>query len=44
MIELISTLKEGNMYDQELQIKSRLQDWKGASEQIDDILVMGIRI
>ena len=44
LIELISTLKEGNMYDQELQIKSRLQDWKGASEQIDDILVMGIRI
>lgn len=44
LIELIASLGEGNMYDQELQIKSRLQDWKGANEQVDDILVMGIRV
>lgn len=43
LIELIASLEDSNMYDQELQIKSRLQDWKGANEQIDDILVMGIR-
>lgn len=44
LIELIASLGEGNMYDQELQIKSRLQDWKGTNEQVDDILVMGIRV
>ncbi|MGF1564651.1 MAG: SpoIIE family protein phosphatase [Flavobacteriales bacterium] len=44
LIELIASLNDGNMYDHELQIKSRLQDWKGANEQIDDILVMGIRL
>lgn len=31
------------MYEQEMEIKSALQDWKGTNEQIDDILVMGIR-
>jgi serine phosphatase RsbU (regulator of sigma subunit) len=44
LIELIASLNDGNMYDHELQIKSRLQDWIGANEQIDDILVMGIRL
>ena len=32
------------MYEQEMAIKSALQDWKGTNEQIDDILVMGIRV
>lgn len=43
-IEFIRDLDHETMYQQELAIKSKLQDWKGAQEQVDDILVMGIRI
>lgn len=44
LMALLSELQTDNMYEQELAIKSRLQDWKGTNEQVDDILVMGIRI
>jgi len=43
-MELISNAQGKTMYDQEMEIKSALQDWKGAYEQIDDILVIGIQI
>jgi serine phosphatase RsbU (regulator of sigma subunit) len=43
-MQLIQDAKGETMYDQEMEIKSALQDWKGAYEQIDDILVVGIRI
>ena len=43
-IELIQKANGETMYDQEMEIKNALQDWKGAYEQIDDILVVGIRI
>ncbi|WP_306642824.1 SpoIIE family protein phosphatase [Sanyastnella coralliicola] len=42
-IELLKSVDSENMYDQEMVIKSAFQDWKGPTEQIDDILVMGIR-
>lgn len=44
LMDLIAEQGDNSMYAQELAIKSRLQDWKGANEQVDDILVMGIRI
>lgn len=43
-LQLIEELGQESMYEQELLIKNRLQDWKGTNEQIDDILVMGIRL
>ncbi len=43
-VNLITHLSTSNMYEQELTIKKRLQDWKGTNEQVDDILVMGIRV
>lgn len=43
-IDLISGLGKESLYEQEMIIKRTLQDWKGANEQVDDILVMGIRI
>jgi serine phosphatase RsbU (regulator of sigma subunit)/CheY-like chemotaxis protein len=44
LIEFIRDLDQETMYQQEMAIKSKLQDWKGAQEQVDDILIMGIRI
>ncbi len=44
LMALLSELQTSNMYEQELAIKSRLQDWKGTNEQVDDILVMGIHV
>jgi serine phosphatase RsbU (regulator of sigma subunit)/CheY-like chemotaxis protein len=32
-----------SMYEQEMKLKSALQDWKSTNEQVDDILVMGMR-
>ena len=43
LISLLKKQDSENMYDQEMSIKSAFQDWKGTYEQIDDILVMGIR-
>lgn len=41
-IRLLEAAQDKSMYDQEMMIKGALQDWKGAQEQIDDILVIGI--
>jgi serine phosphatase RsbU (regulator of sigma subunit)/DNA-binding response OmpR family regulator len=43
-IKMLGEIHDQSMYDQEMAIKSALQDWKGSTEQIDDILVMGIRV
>ncbi len=43
-IKMITEIHDQTMYEQEMAIKSALQDWKGTNEQIDDILVMGIRV
>lgn len=42
--ELLLSVQGQGMYDQEMAIKSSLQDWKGTCEQIDDILVIGLKI
>ncbi|MCB0760886.1 MAG: response regulator [Flavobacteriales bacterium] len=42
--ELLFQIQGGNMYDQEMRLKSALQDWKGTAEQVDDILVIGMKI
>lgn len=33
-----------SMYEQEMKLKSVLQDWKSTNEQVDDILVMGMQL
>ena len=42
--QLLLDNHQQTMYEQEMEIKSAFQDWKGTNEQIDDILVMGIRV
>jgi serine phosphatase RsbU (regulator of sigma subunit)/CheY-like chemotaxis protein len=42
-IRLLEAAQGRGMYDQEMMIKGALQDWKGAQEQIDDILVIGLQ-
>ncbi|MGB0423048.1 MAG: PP2C family protein-serine/threonine phosphatase, partial [Flavobacteriales bacterium] len=41
-MDMLDEIQGKTMFEQEMEIKSRLQDWKSTSEQIDDILVMGI--
>ncbi len=43
-IQLLLDIQGNGMYDQEMMLKSALQDWKGTYEQIDDILVIGLKI
>jgi serine phosphatase RsbU (regulator of sigma subunit)/CheY-like chemotaxis protein len=43
LTELLLTVQGKSMYEQEMAIKSSLQDWKGTYEQIDDILVVGLK-
>lgn len=43
-IRLLHDISEASMYEQEMTIKRTLQNWKGTNEQIDDILVMGIKV
>lgn len=44
LMSLLMEVQGKSMYDQEMAIKSSLQDWKGTYEQVDDILVMGVKI
>lgn len=32
------------LFDQEMELKTRFQDWKGRTEQVDDILVIGLEV
>lgn len=43
-ISLLNEISDASMYEQEMTIKRTLQNWKGTNEQIDDILVMGVRV
>lgn len=43
-IQLLHDIQGNGMYDQEMMLKSALQDWKGTYEQVDDILVIGLKI
>ncbi len=42
-IEELEAVQGLSMYEQEMKLKSALQDWKSTNEQVDDILVMGMR-
>jgi serine phosphatase RsbU (regulator of sigma subunit) len=41
--EMITTIQHNHMYDQFKYIEKFMQDWKEGYDQVDDILVMGIR-
>ena len=44
MKEMITQLSNKEMASQRQVIEQRLRDWMGNSEQVDDILVMGIKL
>ena len=43
MIDLFSCLGDKSMEEQKTTIENTLAEWKGPNDQIDDIVVMGIR-
>ncbi|MDP4587867.1 MAG: hypothetical protein NWS86_06770, partial [Flavobacteriales bacterium] len=43
-IEELEGAQGMSMYEQEMKLKSALQDWKSTNEQVDDILVMGMQL
>lgn len=43
-IEQLEAAQGVSMYEQEMKLKSALQDWKSTNEQVDDILVMGMQL
>lgn len=42
--ELLIAIKDKSMQEQETELALALDDWKKDTEQIDDILVIGIRV
>jgi len=42
--ELLITIQDKNMTEQQIILQKTIEDWKMGKHQIDDILVMGIRI
>ncbi len=42
--ELLLSIQDKGMADQKLILETTLEEWRGGNEQIDDILVMGIRV
>jgi serine phosphatase RsbU (regulator of sigma subunit) len=42
--ELLLSIQSKSMEEQELVLDQTIEGWKGNTEQIDDILVVGIRI
>lgn len=43
-VEMINGFQDMALIDQEMELKTRFQDWKGRTEQVDDILVIGLEI
>lgn len=44
MKELLISIQQMNMKEQQNQLNNYLNDWKGNYEQVDDVLVIGIKI
>jgi serine phosphatase RsbU (regulator of sigma subunit) len=44
MQELIVSLKNHSMADQKKMIHEAFKNWKGSNEQVDDVLVIGVRV
>jgi hypothetical protein len=42
--EILLSIQEKSMEEQELYLDNFIESWKGGLEQVDDILVIGIRI
>jgi serine phosphatase RsbU (regulator of sigma subunit) len=42
--ENLKTIHNMDMFDQHTYLEMRLDDWKGNLEQIDDVLVIGIKV
>ena len=42
--QLLADIHELNLQEQKKRLDLELQDWKGESEQIDDILIIGIKV
>ena len=42
--ELLLSIQDKSMQDQELHLDNFIENWKGGAEQIDDILVIGVQL
>ncbi|MBN4065783.1 SpoIIE family protein phosphatase [Candidatus Amoebophilus asiaticus] len=42
--EMLMSIRDKNMRDQQKMVEKEIQEWKGNHEQTDDILVIGIRV
>jgi len=42
--EILLGIQDKTMQDQELHLDNFIEDWKGGTEQVDDILVIGVRL
>ena len=42
--QMLTEFQDMALIDQEMEIKTKFQDWKGRTEQVDDILVIGLEI
>ena len=41
---MLTEFQDMSLIDQEMELKTRFQDWKGRTEQVDDILVIGLEV
>ena len=42
--DLLLSIKDEKMHKQKEILNNKIEEWKGSFEQVDDILVIGIRI
>ena len=42
--QMLTEFQDMSLIDQEMELKTRFQDWKGRTEQVDDILVIGLEV
>ena len=42
--EILLSIQDKSMQDQELYLDKFIEDWKAGTEQVDDILVIGVRV
>lgn len=42
--QMLTEFQDMALIDQEMELKTKFQDWKGRTEQVDDILVIGLEV
>jgi len=42
--EILLSIQDKSLKEQEHHLDSFIEDWKGGTEQVDDILVIGVRL